>query len=513
MLTCRCPDVDKYVKEVHPMKRSMLIVNKADLIPEHVRIEWGRYFDSVNLAFVFFSAKSSSSVIEKEMEEKAKEEPAEEEESESESESEEERKRPENAFASLMSDDDDDGSDSDDSHKEEEEETTETTKKKDLTNDLANYDLEEGSSSEQPHTTIDEEAHKLEEEERTKQAERAKKAAEAEQAALEALHCTEEERQRYRIHNREEILATLERETGGGLRGRAAVRQGARRGERRVGGAPRDGGHAGLPQRGQVLADQRAAGRDGDLARRGARGGGRDAGQDEAPADVHPVRHADAVRLSRPGVPCGDEHQGGPPVQRRAACQQHARVHRWTWVVTLIRRPHSARLPARAAGGARARLSHQTAAQSARPAKRRTPSPPTAPGFGAHELSRVGVLHGARVHGEQPQRRERTARRNCDSEGCAERRADVVDSASFARVEPTNPIATIPEQAETIDPSELTKEQLKEIEEKKENGGRHKPRERKVKERSGKKSHKVKKAEARDENMPQYQSKGAYQYI
>ena len=194
------------------MKRSMLIVNKADLIPEHVRIEWGRYFDSVNLAFVFFSAKSSSSVIEKEMEEKAKEEPAEPEEAEeeeSESESEEKRKRPENAFASLMSDDDDDDdddsdSDSDDSHKEEEEETTETTKKKDLTNDLANYDLEEGSSSEQPHTTIDEEAYKLEEEERTKQ---------AEQAALEALHCTEEERQRYRIHNREEILATLERET------------------------------------------------------------------------------------------------------------------------------------------------------------------------------------------------------------------------------------------------------------------------------------------------------------
>ena len=74
-------------------------------------------------------------------------------------------------------------------------------------------------------------------------------------------------------------------------------------------------------------------------------------------------------------------------------------------------------------------------------------------------------------------------------------------------VEPTNPIATIPEQAETIDPSELTKEQLKEI------GEGHKPRERKVKERSGKKSHKVKKAEARDENMPQYQSKGAYQYI
>ena len=195
------------------MKRSMLIVNKADLIPEHVRIEWGRYFDSVNLAFVFFSAKSSSSVIEKEMEEKAKEEPVEEaEEEESESESEEERKRPENAFASLMSDDEEEeeeDSDDSDSDKEEEEEKTEKTE----TSDLANYDLEEGSSSEQPHTAIDEEARKLEEEEQAKQAERAKKAAEAEQAALEALHCTEEERQRYRIHNREEILATLERET------------------------------------------------------------------------------------------------------------------------------------------------------------------------------------------------------------------------------------------------------------------------------------------------------------
>lgn len=513
MLTCRCPDVDKYVKEVHPMKRSMLIVNKADLIPEHVRIEWGRYFDSVNLAFVFFSAKSSSSVIEKEMEEKAKEEPAEEEESESESESEEERKRPENAFASLMSDDDDDGSDSDDSHKEEEEETTETTKKKDLTNDLANYDLEEGSSSEQPHTTIDEEAHKLEEEEPDQAGGAGEEgggggAGGAGGAALYGGGAPTLPHSQPRGDP-----GDAGARDGGGLRGRAAVRQGARRGERRVGGAPRDGGHAGLPQRGQVLADQRAAGRDGDLARRGARGGGRDAGQDEAPADVHPVRHADAVRLSRPGVPCGDEHQGGPPVQRRAACQQHARVHRWTWVVTLIRRPHSARLPARAAGGARARLSHQTAAQSARPAKRRTPSPPTAPGFGAHELSRVGVLHGARVHGEQPQRRERTARRNCDSEGCAERRADVVDSASFARCGAYEPHCDHSGAGGDDRPSELTKEQLKEIEEKKENGGRHKPRERKVKERSGKKSHKVKKAEARDENMPQYQSKGAYQYI
>lgn len=79
---------------------------------------------------------------------------------------------------------------------------------------------------------------------------------------------------------------------------------------------------------------------------------------------------------------------------------------------------------------------------------------------------------------------------------------------------PTNPIATLPEQVETTDPSELTREQLKEIgEDKPENGGRHKPRERKVKERSSKKNHKVKKGEAKDEGIPQYNSKGAFQYI
>ena len=226
MMTCRCPDVDKYVKEVHPMKRSMLIVNKADLIPEHVRIEWGRYFDSVNLSFVFFSAKSSSAVIEKELEKEAVKE------KESESEEEVEENRPQNAFASLMSDDSESEEEveerpqnafaslmSDDSESEEEE---------NLAEDLANYDLEEGSpapadaqpSDEHPHT-MDNTPHVDEEKEQAKQAKKAEQAEQAMQAmqamqakqALEALHCTESERERYRIRNREEILATLESET------------------------------------------------------------------------------------------------------------------------------------------------------------------------------------------------------------------------------------------------------------------------------------------------------------
>ena len=40
-------------------------------------------------------------------------------------------------------------------------------------------------------------------------------------------------------------------------------------------------------------------------------------------------------------------------------------------------------------------------------------------------------MHAARLHGEQPQRSERAERCHCDSEGCAQRRAEVVDSASI----------------------------------------------------------------------------------
>ena len=105
LMIIRCPDVDKYVKEVHPMKRSMLIVNKADLIPEHVRIEWGRYFDSVNLSFVFFSAKASSSVIEKELEkEEAKVEEAVSEKEETSEEEEEDEEVPELVDADEVED-------------------------------------------------------------------------------------------------------------------------------------------------------------------------------------------------------------------------------------------------------------------------------------------------------------------------------------------------------------------------------------------------------------------------
>lgn len=78
---------------------------------------------------------------------------------------------------------------------------------------------------------------------------------------------------------------------------------------------------------------------------------------------------------------------------------------------------------------------------------------------------------------------------------------------------PTHPLALMEDKEVAADPSTLSKEVLAEIApQKEENGGKHKPRTRKMKERSGKKIHKVKK-EGVSEEVPQYHSMGAYQYI
>ena len=89
---------------------------------------------------------------------------------------------------------------------------------------------------------------------------------------------------------------------------------------------------------------------------------------------------------------------------------------------------------------------------------------------------------------------------------------------------PTHPLSLMETKEVATDPTTLTKEVLgntlervvwciEEITpEKEENGGKHKPRQRKVKERSGKKVHKGKK-QASTEEMPQYHSMGAYKYV
>ena len=61
----RCPDLEKYIKEVDPNKESVLIINKADLMNKEIRKNWADYFIKNNIKFIFFSAISELEKIEK----------------------------------------------------------------------------------------------------------------------------------------------------------------------------------------------------------------------------------------------------------------------------------------------------------------------------------------------------------------------------------------------------------------------------------------------------------------
>ncbi|PRQ32641.1 putative GTP-binding protein, orthogonal bundle [Rosa chinensis] len=60
----RCPDLEVYAQEVDKHKRTMLLVNKADLLPVSIREKWAKYFRSQEILFVFWSAKAASVAIE-----------------------------------------------------------------------------------------------------------------------------------------------------------------------------------------------------------------------------------------------------------------------------------------------------------------------------------------------------------------------------------------------------------------------------------------------------------------
>ncbi|KAI5303708.1 hypothetical protein KEM55_000402, partial [Ascosphaera atra] len=56
-LLFRCEDLEKYVKEVDPKKRNLLLVNKADMMTEYQRQVWADYFEENGIAYSFFSAQ------------------------------------------------------------------------------------------------------------------------------------------------------------------------------------------------------------------------------------------------------------------------------------------------------------------------------------------------------------------------------------------------------------------------------------------------------------------------
>lgn len=60
----RCPDLEAYAREIDEHKETMLLVNKADLLPPYVREKWAEYFTRNNILFVFWSAKAATATLE-----------------------------------------------------------------------------------------------------------------------------------------------------------------------------------------------------------------------------------------------------------------------------------------------------------------------------------------------------------------------------------------------------------------------------------------------------------------
>lgn len=60
----RCPDLDKYIKDVDKLKESVLIVNKADLMSKEIRKNWADYFKFHGIKYIFFSALEELAKVE-----------------------------------------------------------------------------------------------------------------------------------------------------------------------------------------------------------------------------------------------------------------------------------------------------------------------------------------------------------------------------------------------------------------------------------------------------------------
>lgn len=59
-LRYRSEDLEAYAREIHPAKASVMLLNKADLLPRGLREAWADYFEAQGVDFVFWSAKAAS---------------------------------------------------------------------------------------------------------------------------------------------------------------------------------------------------------------------------------------------------------------------------------------------------------------------------------------------------------------------------------------------------------------------------------------------------------------------
>ena len=57
----RCPDLEAYVREIDgDRKKTMLLLNKADLLSPQLRAAWSDHFDEIGVEHLWWSAKAAS---------------------------------------------------------------------------------------------------------------------------------------------------------------------------------------------------------------------------------------------------------------------------------------------------------------------------------------------------------------------------------------------------------------------------------------------------------------------
>eukprot|EP00854_Cymbomonas_tetramitiformis_P006877 gene6877-8211_t len=56
-LLYRCEDLEQYIREVSKLKRTVVLLNKADMLPVELRERWADHFDRQGCEYLFWSAK------------------------------------------------------------------------------------------------------------------------------------------------------------------------------------------------------------------------------------------------------------------------------------------------------------------------------------------------------------------------------------------------------------------------------------------------------------------------
>lgn len=139
----RCEDLDKYINEVDPRKKTLLLLNKADLLSDDQRFFWGSYLKSKGIDFIFFSALNENKKIQLIQQQQLLKKQLEEERAKA-------KKRAEE-LGTSDDDDDDDNDDEDDEEDEEESKNENSDEKKpfdqkvinDVINDVMSKNEEE----------------------------------------------------------------------------------------------------------------------------------------------------------------------------------------------------------------------------------------------------------------------------------------------------------------------------------------------------------------------------------